>query len=214
MRGFSLGTQNKTFLSDNKDLLVMLVRVAPYLGLGLISGIFGYQLGGLIPATARIYIQIAFLGSLFVLIILDKEPGWNVVLFICFGIAAGMILFHSVSDLTRVWSWILFIMLLLVSLFGGSRVNGVQGRAAGILFISTLLYIIGWVLLSLIQVPSQVGEIWTILGLALFTFIAMNLISQGKNCNSEESAIPLSVQLYVVLFNLYWLSFLLELTIM
>ena len=79
----------------------MLVRVTPFLGLGLLAAVLGYQLAGLIPVTARVYIQIAFLGLLFSLIILDKEPGWNVVLFICFGIAAGMMLFHSVSDLTR-----------------------------------------------------------------------------------------------------------------
>ena len=187
----------------------MLIRIAPFMGLGLLAAILGYHLAELVPVAARIYLQIVFLGLIFSMIILDKEPGWNVVLFICFGISAGMVLFHSGSDLTHLKSWVLFVILLVISLVGGALIRGSGSRAAGVLFLSTLLYMIGWILLAFIQLPDQVGVIWTLLGLALFTFIAMAVINQGKTQDPEESVIPLSIQLFVVLFNLCWLSSLL-----
>jgi len=140
---------------------------------------------------------------------MDAEPGWNMVFFLAFSLAAGMILRWSGADLTRLRTWIYFISLFLCSLIGGILIKRDTGQAAGVLFISTFLYMIGWILLAFIQLPYPVGIIWTILGLALFTFIAMALISQGKVQDREGGVIPLSIQLFVVLFNLCWLSSLL-----
>jgi len=206
MKEFYLGTQNKISSNDNKDLLVMLVRVAPFLGLGLMTAILGYQLAELVPVTARIYFQIVFLGLIFSMIILDEEPGWNLVLLICFGIAAGMMLLWSGDGLLRLKTRLIFSVLFIISLVGGVFIQGSGGRAAGMLFFSTLLYMAGWMLLSFVQLPDLAGTLWTVLGLVLFPLILMAAISQGKTRNDEDSAIPLSIQLFVVLFNICWLS--------
>jgi hypothetical protein len=209
MKDFYLGPQNKIFRNDNKDLLVMLVRVAPFLGLGLLAAILGYQLANLVPVPARVYLQIVFLGLIFSMIILDEEPGWNLVLLISFGIAAGMILHWSGDGFLRLNSRVIFAVLVIISLVGGVFIQGSGGRAAGMLFFSTLLYMAGWILLTFVQLPDLVGTKWTVLGLVLFTLILMAAISQGKTRNDEGSAIPLSIQLFVVLYNICWLSSLL-----
>lgn len=209
MKEFYLGTQNKISRNDNKDLLVMLVRVAPFLGLGLMTAILGYQLADLVPVTARIYLQIVFLGLIISMINLDEEPGWNLVLLISFGIAAGMMLLWSGDGLLRLKSRIIFSVLFIISLIGGVFIQGSGGLAARILFYSTFLYMAGWISFTFIQLPDLAGTIWTVLGLVLFTLILMAAISQGKTRNDEDSAVPISIQLFVVLFNICWLSSLL-----
>jgi len=206
MKGFFLGTQNKTFLNANKDVLVMLIRVGPYLGLGFLALLVGFKLAGLLPMITRMYVQIAFLGLLLGLIILDQERGWNLVLFILFGIAAGAVFFHWSPDSPQANSWILFIVLLIISMVGGSLIREAGGRAAGVLFISSIFYMMGWIFFAIIQLPEFIVMIWTILGVVLFTFIAIAVISQGIKLKKEVSSIPLSIQLFVVLFNLCWLT--------
>lgn len=206
MKEFSLGTQNKTYPNDRAALLVMLVRVAPILGLGLLALIIGYQLASLVPVAGRIYLQVVFLGLLFGMVILDTEPGWNMVLFISFGLVAGMVILWSGANMSQLRTWILFSFLFLISITGGAFLKSDTERAAGLLFISTILYMVGWILFMLISLPGIVRTIWTVLGLVLFTIIAIAVISHGKTRNYENSAIPLSIQLFVVLFNLCWLS--------
>jgi hypothetical protein len=187
----------------------MLIRVTPFLGMGLLALIFGYQLAELVPVTARVYLQIVFLGLIFSMIILDKEPGWNLVLLICFGATAGMMLFWSGGNLLQLKSWAVLSISLMISLAGGIFMKGSGKRVAGLLFFCTFLYMIGWILFAIFPLPDLSGIIWIVLGLALFSFILMVVISQGKTQNEEISAVPLSIQLFVVLFNLCWLASLL-----
>lgn len=209
MKESSLAEQNKVFPRDKEALLVTLIQVAPFLGLGMLASIFGYQLVQIIPQAAGIYIQVAFLVLLFAMIILDTEPGWNMVLFLAFGVAAGMILHRSGAEISQIKTWILFSILLLISLTGGLLLKRDAGRAAGILFFSTFLYVVGWFLFLISSLPGIARTIWIVLGLVLFTVVAMVVINQGKTKNIESSLHPFSIQFYVVLFNLFWLSSLL-----
>lgn len=180
--------------------------MAPLLGLGVLVLIIGYQLGGLIAPPARVYLQIIFLALLFALIILDSEPGWNLVLYICFSVAAGMILLWSGAEVKTLKSWALFLILLITSLAGGAAIKGAYGQAARILTLSTLLYMLGWILFAFTSLPPLLSLIWTILGLLLFTVISMAVISQAKTLPQDESSFSLGVQIFVVQFNLFWLS--------
>jgi hypothetical protein len=187
----------------------MLIRVAPFLGLGLLVLILGYQLADIVPMAARVYLQIVFVGMVFSMIILDKEPGWNLVLLICFGTTAGMMFFWAGSNFLQLKSWAVFVILFMISLTGGVLMKGAGRWVGGLLFFCTFLYLIGWILFMIIPLPDLSGIIWIVLGLALFTFILMALISQGKTQNGDSSAVPLSIQLFMILFNLCWLSCLL-----
>ena len=184
----------------------MLVRVAPILGLGLVATIVGYQLSIFLPFTAKIYLQGAFLVLLISMVIMDTEPGWNVVLFLGFGLVAGINLRWSGADLTRLRTWIFFLSLFLCSLTGGALLKRDTGRAAGILFLSTFLYMIGWFLFILTTQPESARTIWIILGLVLFTLVAIAVISKGLSKKDDSHPLSLSIQLFLVFFNLFWLS--------
>jgi len=135
MKESSLGTQNKASPSARGATLAILIRAAPILGLGILGVLIGYQLGGLIAGSLRVYLQIAFLALLFALIILDSEPGWNLVFFVGFGLAAGMVLLWSGAETKEIKSWALYLVLLITSLTGGASIRGAGGQEAKLLVI-------------------------------------------------------------------------------
>lgn len=188
----------------------MLLMIAPYLGLGLLAAILGSYLAEFVLVAARAYLQFVFLGLFFSMIILDKEPGWNLVILICFGITAGMMLFWSGGNFLQLKSWVVFSILFIISLTGGYFMNGAGKLAPGVLFFCTLVYMMGWILFAFIPLPGMKGIIWIVFGFVLFTVILMVVISQGKNRNDESDAVPLSIHIFVLLFNLCWLSSLLK----
>ena len=206
MKEFSLARQNKAFPRDIEAFLVKGVQVAPFLGLGILTSVLGYQLVSLIPNNAGIFFQVAFLALLFGMVILDTEPGWNIVLFLTFGLVSGMMIHWSGAEISQLRIWILFLILVLISITGGFYLKRETGPEAGILFSGTFLYLIGWILFLLTTLPGIMRTIWIVLGLVLFTLVAMAVINQGKTQNAEDMTIPLSIQLFVVLFNLFWLS--------
>lgn len=204
-----MANQNKVFPRNKEALLVLLIQAAPFLGLGLLATILGYQLVNTIPLAARTYIQVAFLAFLFAMVILDTEPGWNMALFLAFGMAAGMMLHWSSADLSQLRTWILFSTWLLISITGGIFLKRETELEAGILFISAFLYMVGCFLFIVTSLPGMVRTVWIVLGLVLFTLVAMVVINRGKTQISEDSVIPFSIQLFGVLLNLFWLSSLL-----
>ncbi len=203
---FYLEQQNRAFPSGKPELLVLLIRLAPFLGLGIIAAVLGYNLADLIPVAGRIYLVAVLLGVLMSMVILDTEPGWNVVQFLCFAVAAGMLVHWSGAETTRFSSLILFSVLILITIAGGTFLGSRFGRVVRFLFPITILYMIGWLFFLFYQVPAVLKTIWIFSGLVLFTLITIGVLIRGKSQNQEDSPVPLSIELFVVLFNLYWLS--------
>jgi hypothetical protein len=185
---------------------VLLIRLAPLLGLGICAAVIGFNLADLIPPGGRIYLVIVLLALLLSLVILDTEPGWNLILFLSFAGAAGALLFWSGAAFTRWNTWVLFLSLIVISILGGTFLGARFGRAGRFLFPITILYLIGWTLFLFYQLPAALKMIWIISGLILFTLINISLLIRGKTQNQEGSPVPLAIGLFVVLFNLCWLS--------
>jgi len=183
-----------------------LIRLTPFLGAGILAAILGYRLANLIPIAGRIYLILVFLGLLFGMIILDTEPGWNVVLFLGFALAAGIVINWSGAEITRIKTWIVFSGLLIISLVGGWYLKSKFGRAASVLFPLTIIYMIGWMLFLFFELSPVLERFWILLGLMLFTLIATAVFVGGKTMNKQDSIMPLANELFVVLFNLCWLS--------
>ncbi len=200
-----LETQNRAFPSDNPSLLVLLIRLIPLLGLGVATVILGYHLADWIPGIGWIFQLMILMGLLLGMIILDTEPGWNVMLYLGFALAGGMLLFWSGAMVSQLRTWILFSVLFLISLAGGAFSSRSTGRAMVVMFPITIFYMIGWVFFLYFPLPIF-RMIWMILGLVLFTLITIAVFSRGKNLRQGESAVPLTIELFVVLFNLCWLS--------
>jgi len=140
------------------------------------------------------------------MVILDTEPGWNVVLFLGFAVVAGMLLNWSGAEYSRWNSWTLFSILILISLVGGSLLNGRFGRSAKVLFPITILYLVGWIFFFFFPIPAPFKIIWIISGLILFTLIFIAVLVRGKIKSQEDNPVPIVIELFVVLFNLCWLS--------
>ena len=184
----------------------MLIRLAPLLGLGIGAVILGYHLADWIPGIGSFYQLIIILGLFLGMIILGTEPGWNVTLYLGFALAGGVLLFWSGALVNQLKTWILFSVLFLISLAGGAFSSRSTGRAAAVLFPITILYLAGWIFFLFFPLPELLKMIWVVLGLGLFTLITIAVFRRGKALRQEESAVPLTVELFVVLFNLYWLS--------
>ncbi len=184
----------------------MLIRLIPLLGLGIGAVILGYRLADWIPGIGSFYQLVIILGLLLGMIILGTEPGWNVTLYLGFALAGGVLLFWSGALVTQLKTWILFSVLFLISLAGGAFSRGSTGRATAVMFPITFFYMIGWIFFLYFPLPGLFRMIWIILGLVLFTLITIAVFNRGKNLRQGESAVPLTIELFVVLFNLCLLS--------
>ncbi|MBS3751084.1 MAG: hypothetical protein KGY39_06215, partial [Anaerolineales bacterium] len=183
-----------------------LVRIAPSLALaGLISGL-GHSIGKWIPDAGWIYLLGATWGFFVGMYILEQEPVWNTLLFLGFAMSSGALLrgIDYEGVLSRVW----------LTLIGGISASFVWGlfsgpmptRAAGYLFPLTILYLLGWILLSILSLPSGWLVFWAGLGLMLFLLIAVSIFNKGKMKGGEGSPVPLASDLFVVGFNFFWLA--------
>jgi hypothetical protein len=185
---------------------VFLIRIAPLLGLGVIAALLGYKLAIFIPATGRIYLFVGFLVLLMSMMILDTEPGWNVGFFLVFAMTAGALLYWSGSGTRQVYTWFLFIFLVLISLIGALYLRYRVSRIVVLLYPSAFLYMIGWVGLLFFDLPILFTMVWTMIGFILFTLINTAVLIRGKSNDEEDSPVPIVIELFVVLFNLFWLS--------
>ena len=140
------------------------------------------------------------------LVTLDAEPGWNLVFFIAFSLIAGILLNWSGTEISRFRTWILFILLLLVLVTGGFYLKRFGKLVNAILFIGPIFYVVGWVFIAGVVVPAVVNHSWIVLGLVLFMLIGTGVIRQTKEHRAENKNISLSIQLLLILFNLFWLS--------
>lgn len=185
---------------------LFLVRIAPSLVLaGLVSGL-GHFIGKWIPEAGWIYLLGATWGFLVGMYILEQEPVWNTLLFLGFAMSSGALLrgIDYEGVLSRVW----------LTLIGGISASFVWGvfsgpmptRAAGYLFPLTILYLLGWILLSILPLPSGWLVFWAGLGLMLFLLIAVSIFNKGKMKGGEGSPVPLASDLFVVGFNFFWLA--------
>jgi hypothetical protein len=175
-------------------------------GAGIIAGVVGYNLAENIPINGRLYLQIFFLALLVSMMILDTEPGWNIVLSLGFAVTAGALLSWSSVDIIQIKSWILFIGLVLITIIGGNYLSKDIGRSSGFLYPSAVLYMVGWILFLFLNLPAFFFTIWTYSGMVLFVLITMAVLIRGKTNNQKDSIVPIIIQLFIGLFNLFWLS--------
>ena len=188
------------------SLLTLLIRLAPLLIGAAVGVALGYFALDYIPAAARPYLLIPFLVIFLAMIVLDAEPGWNVALFLAFALAAGMILRWTGVDPIRGWVWALFLGLVGVSLLGAALLGEGYQRVLRSLFLVTILYLLGWLLLALVKLPPLFRGFWILAGLALFTLLAAGIFLKGRSLKREESPVPLAIEVFVVLYNLFWLA--------
>ena len=166
----------------------------------------GYNLLFLIPARSRAYLLIPFLVLFLAMTILDREPGWNLVLLLGFSFTAGTLLNWSGADAARWGTWLLFLSLCAAALIWAAVLGLSLSKGLKFLFPLTVLYLLGWLGIIFWDLPGWIRGLWIYSGLTLFTAIAAGILQKGMTIHSEESPVPLGIELWVILFNLFWLS--------
>ena len=140
------------------------------------------------------------------MIILDTEPGWNLVLYLVVAFCAGILLAWSGAKIGQITTWITFLGLLLLILVLGDLTRREVTRAWILVYPITLVYIIGWIFFISAQTPAGFRKIWIVFGLILFSALAVVILVRGKSNDQNDKTVSLSSELFLVLFNLYWLS--------
>jgi len=179
--------------------------MSPVLGGAGLGSWFGHSLGGWVPDGARIYLMILAWGLLLGMFILDEEPRWNFALLIAFAFTGGILLsmMAVTSQRAKVWSTLSvgLVLALVWGVLAGAKIR----KAGAYLFPATILYLLGWVLFAMYNLPAGITAAWAGMGLILFVFIGTSVISRAK-IEEGTSHVSLASDLFVVLFNLYWLA--------
>ncbi len=180
------------------------MRLLPSLGSAAVGTVLGYQFLSLIPLQASTFLLISTLILFLSLIILDREPGWNLVLLLGFSINAGSLLNWSGLDPSSWLTWLLFLVLCGAALVMATRLR--PHLPTGILRPVSVFYLLGWLAAILEILPDWLRVLWMTAGLLFFTGLAAGTITRVFTLEIEESPTPLSIELYLILFNLFWLS--------
>ena len=166
----------------------------------------GYHLLFLIPARSRVYLLIPFLILFLAMTILDREPGWNLVLLLGFSFTAGTLLNWSGADAGRWSTWLLFLGLWAAALVWAVALEPSLYKGLKFQFPLTVLYLLGWLGIIFWDLPGWIRGLWIVSGTLLFTMIAAGVLQKGMTIQKEESPVPLGIELWVILFNLFWLA--------
>jgi hypothetical protein len=154
----------------------------------------------------RVYLLVPFLGFFLGMIILDQEPGWNIALLAGFALTAGLLLNWSGSNPSQWLTWVLFLGLGGVSLTGAAVMGERFQTWMRVLLALTVIYLLGWLALITLDLAPGYRGFWILTGLLLFTLITMGILQRGVKSDQDSSPVPLAIELFVVLFNLFWLS--------
>ncbi|RLD00556.1 MAG: hypothetical protein DRI46_07230 [Chloroflexi bacterium] len=166
----------------------------------------GFNLLTLIPIQGRAYLLIPFLVFFLAMTILDREPGWNLILLMVFSFTAGLLLNWSGTDTSRWQTWLLFLGSGVAAVLGAVTLGKSLQTGLQFLLPLTVLYLLGWPGVLLWDLPGWIRGFWMLSGLLLFTLIAAAVLQRGFTLEVEESPVPLGISLWVILVNLFWVS--------
>jgi hypothetical protein len=180
--------------------------LGPLLASGAAAAALGFHLLSLIPAQGRAYLLIPFLILFLAMTILDQEPGWNLALLMGFSFTAGLLLKWSDAAAGRWSTWLIFLGLLGAALIGAVVLGKKISKGLRFLIPLTALYMLGWVGVLIWDLPPWVQGVLILSGLILFTVIAAGALQRCITLEVQESPIPPVIELWVILFNLFWLA--------
>lgn len=184
----------------------MLLRLTPLLGSSVGAAILGYNLLYLIPGCIRCYLLIPYLVLFLTTTILDREPGWNVLLLLGYSLMAGAVLNWSGTEAARWSTWVLFLGLVFAALAVAPLLGNWFQKIFSFLFMLMIGYSLGWLVFIITDLFSRYRGIWIMLGLPLLTLCIGSIFQRGLSLKLEDNSVPLTVELVVVLINTFWLA--------
>ncbi len=170
----------------------------------------GHHLGKYTPPELWLLPAVIALILFLALQIFKKVPRLNFVLLMGLALMAGAVM--NLFELPeRTWlTWIILLLGLALSLVW-SYLLGIRLGWLGIfLFPLTIVYLMGWFLISLLPEFAQLSIGWAVAGLFLFIALAIHILTEARFSRASEKPTPLVSDLFIVYFNLYWIGAVIE----
>ena len=155
-----------------------------------------------------LHLPMAILGLVvFIGMVTFREAGgWNIGLLIGFGVIAGAFLgsiFPAEADL----SWGMALLVALGILFLAAGVGNwlgirLQGLAAT-LWIGSWGYLLGWILLALLDSSTMLQTIWAFAGLIIFGGLAATWFANLMTSEEHQKHVSLAIDLFILGLNLF-----------
>lgn len=158
-----------------------------------------------IPGSLQLPIAIIGLLVFIALITFREVGGWNIGLLIGFGVIAGAFL-GSIFPTDGNLDWSMALLAALGLLFLASAVGNWLGerlRNLGVVFwVASWVYLLGWVLLAIVDFPSVFQIIWALAGLIIFSGLASTWFANLMTSETPSSNVSLAIDLFIIGMNL------------
>lgn len=159
-----------------------------------------------LPETLHLPIAIFGLVVFIGMVTFRGTGGWNIALLIGFAVIAGAFLgsiFTSESEL----SWGMALLAALGIMFLSAGVGnwlGIRLRGLGVtLWIGSWGYLLGWILLAMLDSSTMLQTIWAFAGLIIFGGLAATWFANLMTSEEHQNNVSLAIDLFILGLNLF-----------
>lgn len=188
------------------SLMAFLLQCGPLLGLTALTATLGFHLGERVPSGWWLVPTLGALAFLISLQIFKTVPRWNLVLLMGLALMAGTLLNWLDLRSDRWVSWVILSLGIVVPLMWAYGLGLRVVYVGALLFSITMAYVLGWLVLYFLPENAMVSAVWVEIGVLVFLGLAVHIVTEARFSQSVETPVPLAGDLFVVLFNLFWLG--------
>ena len=183
------------------------IQIFPLTLLAGIGGAFGLGfVAERVPESMYLPIAIFGLVVFIGMVTFRGVGGWNIALLIGFSVIAGAFL-GSVFPSEEGLSWTMALLATLGILFLAAGVGnwlGIRLQGLGVtLWIGSWGYLLGWVLLALLDSSTMLQTIWAFAGLIIFGGLAATWFANLMTSEEQPNTVSLAIDLFIVGLNLF-----------
>lgn len=183
------------------------IQIFPLTFLAGIGGAFGLGfLAERLPEALHLPIAILGLVVFIGMVTFRGVAGWNIALMIAFGVIAGAFL-GSVFPAEEGLSWTMAFLATLGILFLAAGIGnwlGIRLQGLGVtLWIGSWGYLLGWILLALLDSSTFLQTLWAFAGLVIFGGLAATWFANLMTSEEQPNNVSLAIDLFIVGLNLF-----------
>ena len=138
--------------------------------------------------------------------IFKQVPRLNLILLLGFSLTLGGLL-HTFDLGGGFWFPGLILLLGLVLALIWAYMVGIRLSWLGVLLYPlTLFYLLGWLVMYIVNVQATFELIWAGCGIFLFLGLGVFLMTQARYVSPQSQVVPIVSDLFVIYGNLFWAS--------
>ena len=186
------------------------VRCLPILFLAALLAMLGHHLGKHIPLDLWYLPAIIALVLFISLQIFKRVAPLNLILLLILALSAGALLNWFDLGSSGWFPWVVLTLGLVSSLAWGYGLGIRLGWLGNLLYLFSIVYLLGWVLLYFIPQIETWTLAWALIGLFVFMGLVTHIVTEARYSSENKTAVPLVSELFVLFFNLFWGGLLIE----